>query len=133
MRCGTEKLVDFVVLVERRLHVGAGTDAGADEVIAVHRGRHGDALAPGLHELQQCHLRRGVLHGDTIGAQIDPALAALDVRGGGVVEVDEEDLLREGQGAAEAAAHEVEALVKRRVKVTDQVAHLLLALCGSGA
>ena len=47
----------------------------------------------GGHELQQRHLRGGVLHGDAVGVEVVVAAAALDRLAGGVDEVVDQDLL----------------------------------------
>ena len=73
--------------------VGVG---GAD---AVDGGGHGRLGQTGGDELEDGHLRGGVLHGDPVRAELEVGHAALG-RGGtlGVVEMSVDDLLREGQG-----------------------------------
>ena len=56
----------------------------------------------GGHELQQRHLRGGVLHGDAVGVEVGVAAAALELLALGVGEVVDEDLLGERERAAEA-------------------------------
>jgi len=92
-------------------------------MVAMDGGGHGDALASGLHELQQGHLRRGVLHGDAVRSQIDPAAAARDVGARRIIEVSEEDLFRQRQVAAQPAAHQRETFGERCVEFADGIDH----------
>ena len=75
-----EELVDLRVHVERALQVDVGADPGLDEVVAVHGGRHLDRAEPRGHELEQRHLRGGVLHRDAVGPVVGVVDAALDAR-----------------------------------------------------
>ena len=83
-----QEVVDLGVDVERDFEVDVGADLGLDEVVAVHGRRHRDLGQAGGHELQQRHLRGGVLHGDAVGVEVGVAAAALEllavrvVRGG---------------------------------------------------
>jgi hypothetical protein len=69
--------------------------------------------------LEHRHLRRGVLHGDAVGAEVVVGAAALDGLVG-VVEMVEEDLLGEGQRAAEPFATLGGALRERGVHTLHQ-------------
>ena len=69
----------------------------------MHGRRHGHLGEAGGHELQQRHLRGGVLHRDAVGPQIGVGPAALDLLVLGVVEVVDQDLLGEGERTAQAA------------------------------
>jgi hypothetical protein len=86
------------------LHVLVGPVAGDDEVIAMDRGRHGGARLAGLHELEDGHLRGGVLHGHAVGAQQHEGFPALEPALLGVVEMGPDDLLGQGQGLADHLA-----------------------------
>ena len=97
-----EELVDLGVHVERACQVGVGADAGLDEVVAVHRARHLHRRQPGGHELQQRHLRGGVLHGDPVGPVVGVVDAPFDADRRRIVGVREEHLLGEGERATEA-------------------------------
>src|SRR5947209_8328490 len=78
--------------------------AGLDQVVAVHGGRHRDLRQAGGHELEERHLRGGVLHGDTIRIEIGVAAAAFELLAVRVAEVVDEHLLGKGQGATEPLA-----------------------------
>ena len=69
-----------------------------DQVVAVNRRGHRGFREPRGDKLQNRHLRRGVLHGDTIGSQFQVGNPA-DGRGGvfRVVQVAVHDFLRQGQ------------------------------------
>ena len=88
------------------VEVDVGADLGLDQVVAVHGGRHGHLGQAGGHELQQRHLRGGVLHGDAVGVEVGVAAAPLELLALGVAQVVDEDLLGEGQRPAEAVAAE---------------------------
>ena len=68
-----EEVVDLGVGVDGGVEVDHGADLGLDEVVAVDGGGHGDLGQAGGHELQQRHLRRGVLHGDAVGVEVGVA------------------------------------------------------------
>ncbi len=68
-----------------------------DQVVAVHRRRHGDLVAPRLHELQQAGLPEHVLKDDPVGAELQIAPARLELLAFRVVEVSEQDLVGQGQ------------------------------------
>ncbi|CAB5023399.1 unannotated protein [freshwater metagenome] len=90
-------------------------------MIAVHRGGHSHLCEPGGHELQKGHLRGGVLHGDTIGAQVGVGLGAFEALALGIFEVVHQDLLGQGKPAAEAAAPDRHALAELGVDGCDQL------------
>lgn len=90
-----------------------------DQMVAVDGGGGLDAVHAGRHELQNGHLGGGILAGHAVGAQLEIRDAALDVLAVGVVEVRVQDLLAEGEGAVEAAAHDGEVL--RHLLVVDEV------------
>ena len=75
----------------------------------------------GGHELEQRHLRGGVLHGDAVGVEVGVALAAHQLLALRVDEVVDEDLLGEGQRAAEALAADAGALGQRGVDALDEL------------
>ena len=83
--------------------VDVGADARLDEVVAVHGGRHLHRGQAGGHELEQRHLRGGVLHGHAVGSVVGIVDGPFDADGGGVVGVGEQHLLGKGQGTAEPA------------------------------
>ena len=74
-----EEVVDLLVGVDGDAEVDVGADLGLDEVVAVHGRRHGDLGQAGGHELQQRHLRRGVLHRHAIGVEVGVAGAPLEL------------------------------------------------------
>ena len=88
-----EELVHLRVGVERVFHVDLGADAGLDEVVAVHRRRHGDPRQPRGHELEEGHLRGGVLQRDAVGAVVGVVDAALEPDGVRVLGVREQHFL----------------------------------------
>jgi len=105
---GVEELVHLAILRDRPLHVLARSALRADEVIAVHGGRHRDLLPPRLHELEQRHLARRVLQRHAVHAQAELRLAPAPLLLVEVVGVRDEDLLGEGERAPEALASPVQ-------------------------
>jgi len=94
-------------------------------MIAMDTRRHRRLAQPTAHKLQQRHLRARILHGHTIGLElqgglatdIPPAIGVAEQRFLGVVEVRVENLLGEGErpGGAEHAPDFGEAREKERV------------------
>ena len=131
---GGQEVVDLLVDV-----VGAGqilltTNLGLDEMVAVDGGGSGNRGHAGGHELEDGHLGGGILAGDTVGAELEVAGAALDLLAVGVVQVGVENLLGKGKGAVEARADNAQVLA--HLLVVDVVAlfpvgHLDLAGEGS--
>jgi hypothetical protein len=107
-RGGAKKAVHLPVLGDRGAQVRSRADARLDEMVAVHRRRHKDAFAPCLHELKQARLAENVLKNDAIGSERERALAGFQLLGSRVVQVPEENLLRECQRAPHTAANDVE-------------------------
>ena len=94
-------------------------------MVAVNGGRDRDFLLAGLHELQQRHLRGRVLHRDTIGRELDVALPALELGGGGIVEVAVDDLLGERERTAEPGADRGETATHLVVRRFDELRRAL--------
>ena len=90
-------------------------------MIAVDGCRHRNLLLARLHELKERHLRCGVLHRHPVRAQLDVALAALDLGVGRGIEVAVEDLLGEGQRPAEPLAHRGQAPAHLLVGVRNEI------------
>ena len=107
-RSRAEKRVDLSVLAQRGPEIGQTLAARLDQVIAVDGRRHGDAIATGLHELQEAGLAEHVLEDDPVGAQREVALARRPGRRLRVVEVAEQQLVGERQRPADASAHDSE-------------------------
>ena len=72
----------------------------------MHGGGHRHLGQPGGHELQQRHLGGGVLHGHPVGVEVGVAAASLELLAAAGREVVDQDLLGEGERAAEALAPE---------------------------
>ena len=115
-----KEVVDLLVGVDRDTEVDARADLGHDQVVAMHSARHGSGRQTGGHELQQRHLRGGVLHGHPVGLEVVVGAAALD----GLVgcrEVVEEDLLRQRQRAAQACLAGGQTLREGGVHALDEL------------
>ena len=74
-----EEVVDLLVVLAGGEQIALAVVAGLDEVVAVRGGGNGDLVEPGRHELQPRHLSGGVLHGHPVGAEVDVALAPLEL------------------------------------------------------
>ena len=99
VRHGLEEIVDFVVAVDGLLEIGIGPHLGLDQVVTVHRGRHRRLGLSRLHELQQGHLGRRVLHGHAVRSEIHVVRASGEGGlGRSVPQVGVEDFLGQRQG-----------------------------------
>src|SRR3990172_6158287 len=93
LRHRAEEVVHLLVLPDRAPQVVGGARLGADQVVAVHGRGHRHARAPRLHELQQGHLRRRVLHRDPVHGEAQDRPAALPRLALEVPAVGDQDLL----------------------------------------
>src|SRR5215469_13513384 len=84
-------------------------------MVAMDARRDRDALAPALHELQDPGLSEQILEDDPIGTQQQVALARSELLLFGVIEMPEQYLLREGEGPAQPAAHDLESVLHRAI------------------
>jgi hypothetical protein len=116
-----QEVVDLAVLGERGAQVGGAVDARLDQVVAVDRGRHRDALAAGLHELEHAGLAQHVLEHDAVGAQRELAVPDVELLALGIVEVAEQDLLGQGERAGQAPPHHFEVARHRGVQGVGHV------------
>ena len=123
-RAAAQEVIDLAVGRLRGFHVLGRALVGLDQVVAVHRRRHCRFTAPGLHELEQCHLCGRVLHGDAIGAQQQIALSSGEFLRLGIGEVAEQHLLGIGQGTPEPLTNDLEIGGGPVVRVLDE--------CGGG-
>ena len=117
---GLQEVVHLAVVVDGHAEVDLGAHLGQDEVIAVNGRGHGGFGQTGGHELQQCHLRGGVLHGHAVGIEVGVASATLHLLSGRVDEVIDEDLLGQGEGTTEARAPQGHALGQSAVDAVDE-------------
>ncbi len=120
-RDGAQEVVDLVVHGQRDLEIDARALLRLDQVIAVDRRRCGDFVEAHGHELEQRHLRGGVLHRDAVGAEVGVGAPAFELLGLGIAEVVHQDLLGEGEGTAEAAAPDGSAVGEGRIHAPHQL------------
>ena len=99
-----EEVVDLVALADRALQILRGAALRADQMVAMERRRHGDALASRHHELEERHLPGDVLQRDAVHAQVEDRLAALPLLLLEIVAMRDEDFLRQRERATELAA-----------------------------
>jgi hypothetical protein len=99
-----QEVVDLLVLLDRAGDVFLGAGLRADQMVAVHGAGHGHALLARLHELQQGHLRGGVLHGHAVGTQQQLRLAALPGLRVEVIRVRHENFFGQREWTAEFLA-----------------------------
>ncbi len=101
---GSEEVIDLRIRLLRLRQIRFRALPGADEMIAVDRGRHAHGLAARAHELQQRHLRRRILHRYAVGTELAEVLQPLQrAEGRGVEHVGIQDLLRQRQRPAQQA------------------------------
>ncbi len=118
-RGGAEEVVDLPVFLDGAREVVGGAGLGADQMVAVDRRRHGGALAAGHHELQERHLTRHVLQPDAVHAQAENRLPTLPLLRWPVPAVSGQDLLGQGERAAELPARLRETVGHRGVERAD--------------
>ena len=80
-----QEIVDFLVLGLCGRKVFTHAHVGTNEVVAMHCGWHGDMTLASVHELQERHLRRGVLHGHAVGTEIHIRLATTQSQRRGII------------------------------------------------
>ena len=88
----------------------AVAEARKSKVIAVDCGRSSDGRHASRHELQNGHLSSGILASNTVGAQSQVGLAALNFLAMRVIKVRVQDFLGVGERAIQATAHNVQVL-----------------------
>ena len=120
-RDGAQEVVDLVVHGQRDLEVDARAFLRLDQVIAVDRRRCGDFVEARGHELEQRHLRGGVLHRDAVGAEVGVGAPAFELLGLGIAEVVHQDLLGKGEGTAEAPTPDGSAVGEGRIHAPHQL------------
>ncbi len=120
-RDGAKEVIDLVVHGDRHLEVDARALFGLDQVIAVHRRGRRDLVEPRGHELQQRHLRGGVLHGDSIRTEVGVGVSALDLLVLRITEMVDEDLLRESEWPAESTPAEGSPVGERGVDALHEL------------
>ena len=112
-RTRTKKAVDLGVRRSRRRHVGVRSTIRLDQVVAVHRRGNRRFVLARLHELEQRHLRRRILHRDAIGTQKKVRIAGDEFLPTRVVEMAEQNLFGVGQRTTETLSHDLEIGVQR--------------------
>ncbi len=118
---GAQKVVDLGIGRARGLHVRIGSLIGLDQMVAVDRRRDRSFIATRLHELEQRHLRRRVLHRDAIGAKQQIGVAGVELLSTRIIEMTEQDLLGVGERSAEAITNYLEVPVEHVVGVLDEL------------
>ncbi len=116
-----QEIVHLAVRLGGRRHVGGRSAVGHDQMVAMDRSRHRRTVAPGVHELQQRHLRRGILHGHAVGAEVHVVFAP-DERPGvrAVEQMGVKNLFGQRQGRALGLARPADPLGERSVHLADQ-------------
>ena len=116
-----QEIVHLAVRLGGRRHVGGRSAVGHDQMVAMDRGRHRRTVASGVHELQQRHLGRGVLHGHTVGTEIHVVFAPDERPAGRAVEqMGVKNLFGQRQGRALGLACPAYPLGERCVHLADQ-------------
>jgi hypothetical protein len=100
-----QELVDLVITAFRHLQIFDSPDLGANQVVAVHRGRHRRFAAAGGHELENRHLRSGILHRHSVGAQIGRGRTTLRQALALVLPVREQNFLGKRERPADPSTH----------------------------
>ena len=117
-----EEVVDLLVDILGAGQVLLSADLGFNKMVTVDRGGRRNRGHAGRHELEDGHLRGGILAGYTVGTKLEVALAADNLLAVGVVQMRVQDLLGKGERSVQAAAHNLEVLA--HLLVVDEVALL---------
>ena len=108
---GAQEVVHLLVDRVCSFKILLATNLGLDKMVAVDGRGSCNAWHAGAHELQDSHLSRGVLASNSVRAELEVALATLDLLSMRVVQMRVEDLLGVCERAIEAFPHDVEVLV----------------------
>lgn len=101
---GGEEVVHLFVDLDSSGEILRTTDLGLNQVVAMYGGRIGDRGHASRHELENGHLRRGILTGHTVRTELEVRRTTFDLLTVGVVQMGVEDLLGEGKRAIESLA-----------------------------
>jgi len=107
-------------------------------LIAVHRRWHGSGVSAREHELQDCHLGGGILHGNAIRAQSEVGGAAIELLFR-IGEVAEEHLFSQRERAIQTAPNDGQAFAGGVVNRLDKLGggfdgrHEVISFVGRGA
>jgi len=101
-------------------HIRVGALIGLDQMVAMHRRGHGGFIAPGLHELEQRHLSRRVLHRHTIGTQKQVGVAGMQLLISWIIKMPEQNFLCVGKRSIESLANNVQVGIDLCVGVLDE-------------
>jgi hypothetical protein len=122
VRNGGEEVIDLLVRGDSGLQVGDGAFLGLDQVVTVNRRRHECLRTSRLHELEQRHLRRRILHRNTIRREVHVVHAARVLLAcAAFPQVPIQDLLRQCQRAAHHLARRRDALGVAGVDLLNHV------------
>ena len=118
-RRGAQKVVDFIVFRQRFGQIPRSFNAGLDQMVAMHRGRHCGGGAAGLHELEHRRLPQHILQDHPVGAQLDVGLPPHHSGSRRVVQVAQQDFVGQGKGAALRRPYDIQVLVQGLVHPGD--------------
>ena len=110
-----KKVVDFAILFLGLEQVEVALRPGLDKVVAVNRRRHRGLRAARLHELEHDGLPQHVLEGHPVGVEEEVAPSGLHLLAVSVVEVRQEQFVRERQRLAEPSADGLKVAAHDRV------------------
>src|SRR6202047_5475627 len=105
-RCGAEEIVNLLALIEGSAQIGLAVGPRLNKMVAVNRGRHHDALALCLHELQHAALAKHILKNDAIGTEREIAAAGLQFLRFRGVEMTEQHFVRKCQRLLQSNAYD---------------------------
>ena len=105
-----KEVVNLLVDSDCPLKILGTADLRLDQVIAVYSRGVGDGRHTSRHELQDRHLRGGVLTGDAVGTKLQVGRAPLNILAVRVIEVRVQDLLGVRQRAVKTAPDDCQVL-----------------------
>ena len=121
VRHAAKEVVHLAIRLVGRPQVVRCAPVGQNQVVAMDRGGNRRTVAAGVHELQQSHLGRSVLHGDPVGAEVHIVLASAERSGRrGVEQVGVQDFFGQCQRSAFGGARAFHLFAERAVDGPDQ-------------
>ena len=74
-----QEVVDLAIAIDGGFHVLDRARFREDQMVAVNGGRHRRRVPAGEHELEESHLRGGVLHRDPVGPQLEVCTSPIEL------------------------------------------------------
>ena len=118
-RCPQE-VIDLAVFAQGLLQILRPLDPGLDQMVAVHRSRHGGGRPPGLHKLEHGRLPQHILQDDPIRPQLNVGFPPGQGGMARVVQMGQQDFVGQGQRRPAGLPRGLQVLVQSLIKPGNQ-------------